>query len=572
MKDVSKIVFFFVFLVVILGWEVTGAYAIPPNNDFVDATALSGINRTITTNNVDATAETDEPNHGSGDLSAFVSIWFSWTAPSSGQIIFNTLGSDFDTVMAAYTGSSVDNLTKLAENDDAGLDWQSRIIFTAVAGTTYHIGVDGYDDTEQGIVVLNWQSPAPNNDFVDATALSGINGTITTNNVDATDETGEPNHGSGASSAFVSIWFSWTAPSSGQIMFNTFGSDFDTVMAAYTGSTVDNLTKLAEDDDAGLDLQSRIIFTAVAGTTYHIGVDGFDDTEQGIVVLNWQSPAPNNDFVDAVTLSGTNGTTTSNNVAATAETGEPNHGSGAPSAYSSMWFGWTAPSSGQILFNTFDSDFDTVMAAYTGSTVDNLTKLAANDDNGNDFQSRIAFSVLTGTTYYIAVDGYDDSEQGFITLNWEPGPAPPANDDFIDAISLTGAGGTANVHNFIATVETGEPDHGSGGSSVSSSIWFSWRAPSSAQFVFDTFGSDFDTSMAVYTGSSVANLTKLAENDDAGLGDQSQINFTAVAGSTYYIAIDGYQATQGYVVLNFPSAYNFPWAVFLPSIFNSLKP
>ena len=67
-----------------------------------------------------------------------------WTAPASGNVIIKTAGSNFDTTLAAYTGSSVSALTAIASNDDSGGTLQSLINFNAVAGTTYQIAVDGY--------------------------------------------------------------------------------------------------------------------------------------------------------------------------------------------------------------------------------------------------------------------------------------------------------------------------------------------------------------------------------------------------------------------------------------------
>ncbi|MBV5335905.1 hypothetical protein JZU48_02580, partial [bacterium] len=55
-----------------------------------------------------------------------------------------TEGSSFDTLLAAYTGSSLSALTvRYASDDVIGGDW-SRIIFPVTAGTTYRIVIDGY--------------------------------------------------------------------------------------------------------------------------------------------------------------------------------------------------------------------------------------------------------------------------------------------------------------------------------------------------------------------------------------------------------------------------------------------
>src|SRR5437763_12486217 len=90
------------------------------------------------------------------------------------------------------------------------------------------------------LVVLTLASPAlaapPDNDaFASAHAISGPSGSVTGSNVDATAEPGEPDHGN---TGGASVWYAWTAPSSGAVTFTTAGSSFDTLLAAYTGSTV----------------------------------------------------------------------------------------------------------------------------------------------------------------------------------------------------------------------------------------------------------------------------------------------------------------------------------------------
>jgi hypothetical protein len=64
-----------------------------------------------------------------------------------------------------------------------------------------------------------------------------------------------------------------------------------------------------------------------------------------------------------------------------------------------------------------------------------------------------------------------------------------------------------------------------------------------------TEGSDFDTTLGVYTGSTVNALTLVAGNDDFGPGLTSSVTFNAVAGNTYQIAVDGFGGQAGNIVL-----------------------
>jgi hypothetical protein len=120
-------------------------------------------------------------------------------------------------------------------------------------------------------------------------------------------------------------------------------------------------------------------------------------------------------------------------------------------------------------------------------------------------------------------------------------PPPPPNDNFVNAIALSGISAQGTADNTYATKETGEPNHA--GDAGGHSVWWKWVAPGNKSVAVDTFGSNFDTLLGVYTGSSVNALTLIASNDDApgmGVGTVSALTFTPVAGTTYYIAVDGW--------------------------------
>jgi subtilisin family serine protease len=127
--------------------------------------------------------------------------------------------------------------------------------------------------------------------------------------------------------------------------------------------------------------------------------------------------------------------------------------------------------------------------------------------------------------------------------------ARPANDGFTARALLSGNSGSATGGNRLATPEAAEPAHA--GQSPSSSVWWSWTAPSSGQARFDTAGSGIDTLLAAYTGGTLAALAPVAANDDApGLGGRSRILFQATAGTEYLIAVDGKSAATGTLALN----------------------
>jgi hypothetical protein len=133
-------------------WTISLA---PANDLFANAQTVTDTTGSVTGTNVNATKESGEPNHAG--IPGGRSVWYRWRAPATGSVIFETVGSSFDTLLAAYRGSSVSALTRVAANDDIGSGvYQSRIKFTAYAGTTYMLAVDGYYGAS-GSVKLSWR-------------------------------------------------------------------------------------------------------------------------------------------------------------------------------------------------------------------------------------------------------------------------------------------------------------------------------------------------------------------------------------------------------------------------------
>ncbi|MBD2158135.1 Ig-like domain-containing protein [Leptolyngbya sp. FACHB-16] len=126
------------------------------------------------------------------------------------------------------------------------------------------------------------------------------------------------------------------------------------------------------------------------------------------------------------------------------------------------------------------------------------------------------------------------------------------NDGFLNAISLTGNPVNVTGTNIGATAETSEPDHSDYGPiEYRNSVWWSWTAPETGPVQINTFGSNFNTTLGVYTGSSLSNLTVVGQSDgDQGPNGTDKITFMATQGTTYKIAVDGSYAATGNIKLN----------------------
>jgi uncharacterized repeat protein (TIGR01451 family) len=138
-----------------------------------------------------------------------------------------------------------------------------------------------------------------------------------------------------------------------------------------------------------------------------------------------------------------------------------------------------------------------------------------------------------------------------------PPPLRPPNDNFVDALGLQTNSGSLTGSNANGTREPGEPLHV--GYLGDKSVWYSWVPTVNGQATFDTAGSNFDTTLAVYTGPSVNQLGNLAQSDDVSNSDKtSRVQFNVTAGTTYRIVVDGWNGEFGSITLNWTANGTVP--------------
>jgi uncharacterized repeat protein (TIGR01451 family) len=127
---------------------------------------------------------------------------------------------------------------------------------------------------DMAAALLYPDTAAPDNDnFNAATQISGDSGSLLGWNYFASQEAGEPQHAAGLGGK--SVWWQWTAGASGSVGLDTHGSNFDTLLAVYSGAAVEALFQVAaNDDDGGAGGVSGLSFHADAGATYRVAVDG----------------------------------------------------------------------------------------------------------------------------------------------------------------------------------------------------------------------------------------------------------------------------------------------------------
>ncbi len=216
------------------------------------------------------------------------------TLKNLGSHVFYSCGS----LRSVYFCGNAPELDEDGETSGMFLNSNAGLKVYVMLGTTGWDGILGSDylpgmwpmDDEYARPLVVWDGTLPerpmNDDFANATALTGVSGSITAMNDEATPETGEPLLRFSSNST-KTIWWKWLAPANGSVVFNTVGSDFDTLMGIYKGDSLSSLVAVSLDDDGGGNWTSQCSFECVAGTTYYVCVSGRGG-DFGCIILNWE--------------------------------------------------------------------------------------------------------------------------------------------------------------------------------------------------------------------------------------------------------------------------------------------
>src|SRR5262249_30685878 len=151
-----------------------------------------------------------------------------------------------------------------------------------------------------------------------------------------------------------------------------------------------------------------------------------------------------------------------------------------------------------------------------------------------------SLEVRRGEAIWLAAYSYGPDNIGTFALGWRLIPTPALlNDAFANADVIWGQYGTQYGNNINATREAGEPLHA--GRAGAHSVWFRWTAPLSGPAMFHLGWPAAPTRclLAVYTGTALSALTSVAADSGTWAGGSCTARFTAAAGMTYRIAVDG---------------------------------
>lgn len=121
----------------------TGAMPPPANDAFENRAVIPGMDVPVASYTDNATRQPGELQQGG----AGHTVWWSWTAPTSGRTSISASGDEGCWLIGVFTGTAIGGLTPVANGFE-------RLEFDAVAGITYQIAVDTcWDDGGVRVVI-----------------------------------------------------------------------------------------------------------------------------------------------------------------------------------------------------------------------------------------------------------------------------------------------------------------------------------------------------------------------------------------------------------------------------------
>ncbi len=231
-----------------------------------------------------ATVSPCEPDEDCGAATNSNSVYYTFTPDHDGVVSIDTVGSDYDTVLAIFDRCTFNiNGTciqppELGCNDDSGGTFQSSLSnIPVLAGDPIIIKVAEYGAEGGGRLDFNFDydpTPPANDGCTNATTIPSQVGLYDPAPRDAfyATEAFCENDDSCAANTSHSVWYRFVAPSDGTIRATTFGSDYNTVMSVYSrcaftlnGQCIDYNSLACNDNAAIFVTHSTINNFAVSG-------------------------------------------------------------------------------------------------------------------------------------------------------------------------------------------------------------------------------------------------------------------------------------------------------------------
>ena len=355
---------------------------------------------------------------------------FAFTPPTSGTVCMRTRGSSFNTLL--YARSSCANAASEITCNDNGRNQQSEISFSAVAGQTYFIFVDGVSGANGSYVLAVTEGVCPplglenctdgiDNDsdfFADCADTDCFSTSTCISSAEVcTDRVDNDRDGAVDCADTDCVANAACLPPGAEVCNDLFDNDRDGATdCADSDCTANPLcirppetnctNRLDDDGDGAIDCFDSNCVGSSSCVVFELCADGIDNDSDALV------DCADNECVGAPNCVTVPQTCASPNVATTygrysgLTSGLLNEN--VPScmrstAPESVWR-FTPPESGLICVTTAGSTYDTVLFA-RNSCGGTATDLACNDDTGG-LTSQVQVAVTAGVDVFLMVDGF----------------------------------------------------------------------------------------------------------------------------------------------------------------------
>jgi hypothetical protein len=417
----------------------------PVNDDFIDASKLSGVGGIVEAFNNFASIEAGEQKHSLSEKPA-ASLWWNWSPNKSGKAIIDISGSDINGLVSVYYGTDLGNLQVLAANYPLDGKRDDFVYFDATLGKTYRIAIASEDESDLGYIRLRSEiggivdeNPPyltienPPNGLVTSEERMVVNGTAIdpVPNASGVRDVQVRVNGSFALQAIGSE--EWSVPlllKDGINSIEIIAVDYSNNISKPTLIEVDYQAADVPNDHFGnASHLNRETFVADGKNKdfslsqdvnnkdeLHVQVNGIllqgegyslDTLSNRKIIIN-NTPAKGSE-INVFYKNWLSKIINTNK--ASREVNEPSHANNEGGA--SLWWTFTAPFDGVLSVRTINTKVDTIMGVYQGDRVGDLLLIQSNDDDeslknleSNPGLSRIDQALAKGTTVKIAVDGF----------------------------------------------------------------------------------------------------------------------------------------------------------------------
>ncbi len=291
-------------------------------------------------------------------------------------------------------------------------------------------------------------APPGNDAFAHAKAITGFPFTRSIDLRGATKQAGEPQgcHQPVGHTA----WYLFTPVTGGTIGFDSYGSDFATVITVYRGTSLSALTVVTCSPGPAWT-GSDVVFRATAGRTYYIQVGGSGTARGSLVVRAVRVKRPTNDLpAGAIKVSTMHGYRHGQDTRGATAVSEPTPSCGSVSH--TVWFRLTPGSTAEVAADTYGSTLTAIIAVYRGSA---LAPVACGSN-------AVHFNATKGTTYSFQIGVSGSGQMGHLRFELPEGDRASCVEQGrspVEAVSWWTTGGAAAAFNsLLDTMAKLQPD------------------------------------------------------------------------------------------------------------------